>query len=148
MASMTAALRDRLQADAGVKALAGDRSYRDEREQGSPLPACVLQLISDPRQYDYSGRTEYRRSRVMVECLAFSRGAADELADAVIAAAEGPAQIGTTTFERATVANVYGDSARNSEGTIFRTAVDLFVWHHTPDGAPAPLAAPNLTKGD
>ena len=146
MASMTAALRDRLKADAGVNAIAATRVYRDERPQGSGLPAIVIMLVSDPRDYTYAGRTDFRRSRVTVECLASSRGAADEMAEAVIAACEGAAVVGATTFQRVIVANQFGDSDRVTDGTIFRAAVDLFVWHSTPDGTPG--LANTTTQGD
>lgn len=124
--SMSAALRDRLKA-AGV---AKGSVYRDERTQGSTLPAVVLLVVSDPRPSTHDGRQALRETRVQVDCMAASRGEADEIAEAVIATAEQPGIVSGVRFSRAFV-----DSSRTrsdkpaSGGTTFITSLDLMVWH-------------------
>ena len=54
--SMSADLRDRLVA-AGI---AGGSIFRDERPQGSALPAVILLVVSDARPSTYDGRQALR----------------------------------------------------------------------------------------
>lgn len=124
--SMSADLRDRLKA-AGV---AGGSVFRDERPQGSTLPATVLLVVSDPRPSSHDGRVSLRETRVQADCMAASRGEAEEIAEAVIAAAEPAGIVGKTRFARSFVDNSRSYSSKpDTAGTTFVTSLDLFVWH-------------------
>lgn len=127
--SVSAALRDALLAAPGVAALVGARVYRDERPEGDPLPAIVILLVSDPRPMTYSGAQSLRRARLQLDCLGDSRGLADEIGEAAIAAVEGKVLV--APFDSVRIANVRNDSSRGNPATTFRTAVDVMAWHHS-----------------
>ena len=124
--SMSADLRDR----AKVADVAGGAVYRDERPQGSPLPAIVLQVASDPRQTTYDDDASLRETRTQADCMAASRGDADLLAEALLAAVLPRGVHGSTRFSRSFVASsrTYSDRVA-AGGTIFVTSLDLSVWH-------------------
>lgn len=124
--SMSADLRDRLIATEVV----ANRVYRDERPQGSSLPCVRLQVVSDPRPSTYEGRQSFRSTSVQADCMATSRGEADAVADAVIAAAEPAGTVGGTKFSRAFVEASRTYSERADSGVVtFVTSLDLAVWH-------------------
>ncbi len=124
--SMSADLRDRLKT-AGV---ARGAVFRDERPQTSALPAAVLLVVSDPRPSTHDGRVSLRETRVQVDCMAASRGEADEIAEAVIGAAEPAGIVGKTRFARSFVDGSRSYSSKpDNGGTTFVTSLDLFVWH-------------------
>jgi hypothetical protein len=124
--SMSADLRDRLEA-AGV---AGGAVFRDVAPSGRDRPFVILQTISDPRLSTYDGRQAFRETRVQADCQALSRKDADDIAEAVIAAAETGGTFGTTKFTRAFVDSLrtYSDS-QSGTGTIYVTSLDLMIWH-------------------
>lgn len=123
---MTAALRDRLE----LAAVAGGRVYRDERPAGTTLPAIRLQMVSDPRPSTYEGRQDLRATTVQIDCMALSRGAADQVAEDAISAAEGEAEVDDTHFLRSFVDSARTYSERDSAGILtFITSLDMIVWH-------------------
>ena len=62
--------------------------------------------------------------------MATSRGEADAIADAVIAAAEPAGTVGTTKFSRAFVEASRTYSERADDGVVtFVTSLDLAMWH-------------------
>jgi len=134
--SVTAATRDRLKAAAPVVAIAGDRAFREERPQGTALPAIVVHGITAPIDYTYSGPSDLQRARVQLDCMAESAGAAEALADAAVAAMDGPAVLGGIRFVQSFVADRRDDSGRGTAGSgastvnalVFRASVDLFIW--------------------
>ncbi len=63
---MQEALRAKLLANSGVKALAREIVW-DERNQDGPLPAIVLTLISPGREYTHDGWDGLNDSRVQVD---------------------------------------------------------------------------------
>lgn len=124
--TMSADLRDRLKT-AGV---AGGAIYRDERPQGSPLPAVVALVASDPRPTTHDGRQALRETRVQLDCQAASRGAADDIAEAAIAAAEPAGIFGGTRFSRSFVDSQRTYSERSDAGvTTFVNSLDFLIWH-------------------
>jgi hypothetical protein len=124
--SMTADLRDHWKA----VPIAGGRVYRDERPQGTVLPAVWFQVITGARDALMKGEHALNPTRLQVNCLGDSRGAADELAEAVLGARPLRAAVGDTHFSRLIVDNIGEDSERQETGgTIFRTRIDLIVWH-------------------
>ncbi len=124
--SMTADLRDHLKS----AAIADGRVYRDVRPQGSPLPAVRLQQITDTVAPFMKGEASLRETLVQVDVFALSRGEADEAAKAVEAARPTRITIGDTDFRRIFIDGGDTDSETPaSGGTIYRTRIDLLVWH-------------------
>ena len=125
--SMSADLRDRLKAAAMS---AAGRIYRDERPQGSGLPAVRMQVVSEDRPSTMEGRQSFRSTRVQLDCMGADRTAADDLAEQAITAAEPSGEVGGTQFQRAFVDSVRTYSDRADSGvTTFVTSIDLIVWH-------------------
>lgn len=124
--SMTADLRDHFKASA----IAGARVYRDVRPQGSALPAVRLQQITDTVAPFMKGDDSLRATLVQVDAFALSRSEADEVAKSVEAARPTRATIGETDFRRILIDGGDTDSETPpSGGTIYRTRIDLLVWH-------------------
>jgi len=125
--SMSADLRDRLKA-AGI---ASGAVFRDEIPQGTTGGRVRMQVVSDPRPYTLDGRQAFRETRVQFDCMAGSRGEADEIADALIDAAEPPATIGGTKFSHSFVDSqrTYSERDDKSGLTTFVNSLDLMVWH-------------------
>ncbi len=121
--SMSADLRDRMKA-------AGMAAYRDERPSGSPLPAVLFQVVSDPRPSTMEGRQALRETTVQHDCMAGSRGEADALAEAVIALTETAGVFGDTKFCRSFVDASRSYSERDPKGVVtYVTSLDMRVWH-------------------
>lgn len=128
MVDMTAALRDRLKADAEIAAIVGPRVYRLERPQGEPLPALVIAQVSPGRTYTHDGAAGVSGPRVQFDCYSATRGEARALADAVIAEMEGPATTGGVSFVMAFLEE--DRDLGEQTGTTFthRQSLDFFVW--------------------
>lgn len=123
---MTADLRDYWIA-AGV---ASGRVYRDLRPQGTPLPAVAIETITDAIDTFMKGEEALRETRLQVNCYGTSRGQADEIANAIIAARPVRQVAGGTDFRRLLVDQIGTDNDTPPDGvTIYRTRVDLIVWH-------------------
>lgn len=86
---MKVALRAILLATSGVTALVATRINWGTHPQGAALPAIVLNVIDDADGYTLAGPDGLSQGRVQVDCYATSPGAADRLAEAVIAALSG-----------------------------------------------------------
>lgn len=124
--TMSADLRDRMKG-AGI---ADERVYRDERPAGSALPAVRLVVTSDPRPSTMDGRQALRETGVQHDCIALSRGEADDLAEAVIAETETAGVHGNTQFSRSFVDASRSYSERDPKGVlIYVTSLDMRVWH-------------------
>lgn len=122
--SMSADLRDRLEP------VANGQVYRDEILQGASGKRVRLQVVSDPRPTTHDGDQALRETRVQLDCMAESRGDADDLAEAVIAAACPAGISGGTQFSRSFVAALRTYSERPDSGdTTFVSSLDLMVWH-------------------
>ncbi|TZG23890.1 DUF3168 domain-containing protein [Sphingomonas montanisoli] len=135
MMSITAATRDRLKAAGAVEAIVSDRVFRDERPQGTPLPAIVLIGAGGATDYHYRGRASVQRVRIQLDCWAGSRGDADALGVAVIEAMEGAADLGSIRFVRAFVTDRRDGSDRGetiaatgAAPLAYRASIDFFVW--------------------
>lgn len=76
-------LRALLLNDGGVGAHAGNRINFGTHPQGQPLPAIVLNTISDLEGYTLSGPEGVSQARVQVDCYAQTYGAAKLLSRAV-----------------------------------------------------------------
>ncbi|RHZ91151.1 DUF3168 domain-containing protein [Cereibacter sphaeroides] len=86
---MEEALRALLLASGGVTALAAKRVNFGSHPQGDPLPALVLNTISDREGLTVSGPDGVQQARVQIDCYAESYGAAKQLSRAVRAVLHG-----------------------------------------------------------
>lgn len=124
--SMTADLRDHLK----TLPVTGERVYRDVRPQGSPLPAVRLQQVTDTAAPFMKGEDALRETLVQVDVFAASRSEADAVAKAIENARPVRTTIGSTDFRRVFIDGGDTDSeVPASGGTIYRTRIDLLVWH-------------------
>ncbi|MGO4167860.1 tail completion protein gp17 [Novosphingobium sp. YAF33] len=130
--AISAVLRDVLRDADAVQSLVAERVYRDERPQSDPLPAIVVQLISDPRPLTFSGPQSIRRAWLTIECLAASRGEADAIGERIVTEIDGRALVERPEVESTRIIDVRNDSSRANGGlaTTFRTAIDVMVWHY------------------
>lgn len=128
------ALRQRLLDDAAVAVLAGARVFWRVRKQGTPLPAVVLTIVSDPRPQTLKGFAARRESRVQIDC--WSSGAADvsraalaALREAVIAALAPGGDFYGVRFGRANFDPVRDLGELTEAGFNHRDQFDLLVFH-------------------
>lgn len=120
----------RLMADSAVAAIAGQNIEWDDRAPDAPLPAIMLQTITDVRPQTHDGFDDFRGTRVQVNCLARSKNQAIELREAAIAALVPPASIGGVTFLRSFVDGGGSDAEQITNGRICRERTDLIIWHN------------------
>lgn len=128
------ALRQRLLDDPGVAALVGsDGGIKSidwtVRRQGAPLPAIVLQLISDPRPQTHDGFDSIRPSRVQMDVIGDDRGAVVALRDAGIAALVLAGTFEGIRFDRAKVDSVRDLGRLDNDIFRHRDSVDFIFWH-------------------
>jgi hypothetical protein len=126
---MQEALRALIVADSAVAAIAGTRVYWGVRPQDKPLPAIVLQTVSDPRPQHLKGFETFRGTRVQADCLAATFAQARALAEAVIAAAIGPAAQGGVTFQRGDADGPRDLGEDTANGYVHNQSVDLLIRH-------------------
>lgn len=110
--------------------IADGRVYRDVRIQGAGLPAVRLQQITDTVAPFMKGEASLRETLVQADVFALSRDEADQVAKAVEAARPNRVTIGGTDFRRIFLDGGDTDSEIPATGeTIYRTRIDLLVWH-------------------
>lgn len=132
------ALRTRLLNDAPVMALVG-RNPGDNgasidwkvRRQGSPLPALVLQNISDLMPQTHDGFDAVRPTRVQVKCLGGNATAAIALRKAAIAALTPTGTFSGVFFERARIDGSRDLSAQTETGFVHCEAIDFIFRHNS-----------------
>lgn len=127
--SFEGALRDRLKNAAPVAAIVGTRIDWTVRPEGAPLPAIVLQIVSDARSQHMGGFDAYRATRVQVDCYANTRAAVVTLREAVIAALAPGADQGGVSFLRSFVNNVIDRGENTSTAFVHRDLIDITIWH-------------------
>jgi len=76
-------LRALLKADAATAALVGSRIDWGVRPQGKPLPAVVMNVISDAEDYHMNGPNGLFQGRVQVDCYGLTYVAAKAVSRAV-----------------------------------------------------------------
>ena len=76
-------IRALLLADSGVSGHVSDRVNFGEHPQGEPLPAIVLNVISDAEDYHLTGPTGVTAARIQADCYAVTYGAAKQLSRSV-----------------------------------------------------------------
>lgn len=130
--TVTSATRDRLRDAPAVAALVESRVFRDDRPEGTGLPALLIFLISDPRPTTFAGPIGQRRSRVQIDCLGRSSGEADDVAETAIREMQrADVIIGGIRFGPSFVVNVRSSVSRPAEGVddqIFIRSTDLQIW--------------------
>lgn len=130
---MEEALRAVLVSDAGVSGQVATRVYWGRRSQStSVLPAVVLEKISAPRDYTYTGPSNLIESRVQADCFGESYANAKAAARSVISALSNYSgtQSGVV-IQRVTIENERDFQGQESgaDRYLFATSVDLLIWH-------------------
>lgn len=120
----------RLLAANPVTALVGQRIEWDERAPDSPLPAIMLQTITDVRPQNHDGFDDFRGTRVQVNCLAATKAQAIAVREAAIAALVPAGEQSGVTFLRSFIDGGGSDAERTSTGRICRERTDLIIWHN------------------
>jgi hypothetical protein len=126
----------RLEADAAVTALVGTRIYWLVRPQGSPLPALVLQIISEERTQHLKGFNDAFEARVQVaaqaERYSVSRQLAECAVDALIDVAEvDDADGDDVVFWRGSVDGPRDIGNQEETRFVHRAVVDLTLRYGT-----------------
>lgn len=125
---MEAALMAKLLASAGITALVSTRINWSRRPQGSALPCIVLHRIDGTPDVHHGGASGLVQSRVQVDCLGASYGAAKAIARAVETAVTAQTFTqGAIRFDVILVADER-DSTFDETTPIFRTSLDLLVF--------------------
>lgn len=118
-----------LKADA-VKAAADTRVHWASRPQGEGLPAICLFRTGGRRDANFAGMNGLVESRLQIECLAATYAEAKKLARATVALmATFPVTTSSTVFQGAFVNNERDDFDGEAPDRIFRTSVDVTLWH-------------------
>lgn len=125
---MQGALRARLLAAAPVTALVAQRVYWVSRPQSEPLPAIVLQVISDPRPQHLKGYQDLRETRVQMDIFGTTYAQVRAITEASLAAIVPEITSNGIIFNR-TLVDASRDLGERTETTfIHRTQIDLLVW--------------------
>jgi hypothetical protein len=135
--SWETALRRRLLDDPAAAALVGtdpdDQGKSIDwtvRRQGAPLPAYVLQVISDPRPQTHDGFDAVRPSRGQVDCLALDRATVVAMREAAIAVLVPAGEFSGVWFDRARVDAVRDLGAKTGADFVHRDSIDFIFWHN------------------
>jgi hypothetical protein len=123
------ALRSRLQTAGPLVALITDRVYWKLRPQGSPLPAVVLTLVSDPRPRTMKAPVGYRASRIWIDCVADSRAVATQMSDAVLATIEGDGSFFGRRFGPPIDVIVTDKGEKTETGFTHCDRIECRIWH-------------------
>lgn len=124
---MEEAFRAALHADAGVKAVAGDRL--DWGLRPPQLPAGRMQVVSEVPFYTAQGRDGLTPYRVQIDCMGLTYGDAKRLARAIVAAV---GRLGRPAFDACFIFESRDDHDEDASGrVVFRTSLDVRVWHHS-----------------
>ena len=112
-----------------------------------PLPALVLETISDPRPHHFKGPQGLRETRVQGDAWAASRTEAKRIAMAVINAMQGRAEIvireepgweremaDAVRFEGAFADGPELSTETQTEGVVHRARFDLNIWWALSEG--------------
>ena len=126
---MEAALIANLLASVGITALVSTRINWSRRPQGEALPAIVLHRIDGTPDVHHGGASGLGVSRVQVDCWGASYGSAKAVARAVEAAVTAQTFTqGVIRFDVILIADER-DSTSDETTPIFRTSLDLMVYH-------------------
>ncbi len=120
----------RLLGDAEVFALTGRNVEWDDRAPNAPLPAIMLQTITDERPQNHDGFDPFWSTRVQVNCLARDKKTAIALREAALAVLVPAGQQDGVTFLQSFVDGGGSDAEGSSTARIIRERTDLIIWHN------------------
>lgn len=126
---MEEVLRSKLLATAAVSALVGARVDWGIRSQGATMPAVVLHQVSGVPQMNLAGPSGWSSDRIQVDCWGRTFKSARDLADAVSTALHGLRETLSGIRVRIFVIGRRSDDDSDDVGPVFRTSLDLMVWH-------------------
>lgn len=123
-----------LLADGTVTGIVVDRVYPEVRPQDSALPAIVYTHISDDRDVDMDGPSDFVRVRMQVDCWHTSYGDVKTLAAAVRAALNGvgiasPNLLGAEPVQLVVLENEGDLSSIDGDSRERRVSQDWIITH-------------------
>jgi hypothetical protein len=124
---MQSDLRTRLLADATISGLVGTRVDWDARPQGKSLPAITIAKTENHDQH-MGGPQVTRGPIIQVDCWASKPIDAHTLGEAVIAALQPQADVGSTRFLGAFLTDT-SMSESTDNGMVYRVMVRGTLWH-------------------
>lgn len=101
----------------------------DVRRPGAPVPALVLQIVTDSRPQNHDGFDGVWPSRVQLRTLALDRMTATSLREAAIAALVEPGEFEGSTFLRGYVDAVRSAGEQGETRWLFGEIIDFILWH-------------------
>ena len=126
---MEEVLRAQLLAVTPVTALVGTRVDWGIRSQGATMPALVLHQISGVPQTNLSGPSGWSSDRIQADCWGRTFKSARDVADAASLALHTLRATLSGIKIRVFVIDRRNDSDSDDTGPVFRTSLDLMVWH-------------------
>lgn len=127
---MEEALRAYLLTQPALTDLIGERIFWGVRPQGTPLPALVLNRISQPGDHTYKARVRLCKARVQMDCLGASNASARGLERALLAVLDGKSFIqGGIEFQGCFAINARDltSPGTTDADTIFRPSIDFNI---------------------
>ncbi|MEW7009491.1 tail completion protein gp17 [Lentilitoribacter sp. EG35] len=130
---MEEALIALLLADSGLAALVGSRVFIGQRPQNkSDLPAVLLSKVSAPRDYHMAGPSNLIQSRFQCDCYGDDYRSAKLTARALMSVVNG--YKGTQSGVVVQLISIDGERDGNetesaADRHLFRTSIDLLIWH-------------------
>ena len=126
---MEEVLRAQLLAAPSVAALVGTRVDWGVRSQGAVMPALVLHQISGVPQTNLAGASGWSSDRVQADCWGRTFKSARDVADAASRTLHTLRATLSGMKIRVFVIDRRSDSDSDVTGPVFRTSLDLMVWH-------------------
>ena len=117
-------------ANSAVAAIAGQNIEWDERAPDAPLPAIMLQTITNAQPQNNDGFDPFWPTRVQVNCLAPDKKTAVALRKAVIPVLVAAGEQDGVIFVQSFVDGGGSDAERTPTGRICRERTDLIIWHN------------------
>jgi hypothetical protein len=129
---MEAALRALIVAASDVTTLVSTRVYWGDVPQSAAKPWVRMNVISGIRDYHMEAPSGLVNSRVQVDCVAISYGAAKGIARAIETAISGyRGTQGSIKFGGVFIESERDDTESDTGDTVtlYRTSLDLIIWH-------------------
>jgi hypothetical protein len=128
---MEADLLARLLAAPAVAALAGARGAWGGRPANNALPSFTLTLVAPGRGYTHDGADPLQGPAVQVDCWGDEPDDAKALADAIVAAVEPPATVGSTEFRHSFLTTAFDAPTEDLDAgvRVHRRVLQFTIWH-------------------
>ena len=136
MSDVTAAIRDLLEADSGVRAIT-TRIRRSWARYSDDKPYIIIQQVGAPPTHHMGAASGLAEARVEINSIASSRGAANALSEAVREALDGM-KGSTIGDDSLVVRSIYSDTGvrhldetpdDGSQTYIYRDLEEYIVWY-------------------